>query len=1033
MQAIFPAIEGTDTFIFVLSPDSVTSEICGKELAHAVSHNKRMIPIMARDVDAKAVPEPLAKLNWVFARDADSFEAAADFLISALDTDLGWVRAHTRLLTRAIEWEAKAKSNSFVLRGEDLRAAEQWLAQAGAEKERQPTPLQTTYIIASRKAAAKRQRILWGSVSLGLIIASAFAIAAYFQRQAAEQQRNIAAARQLSTEAGLTRDRRPNALQTSVLLAAQSLRRFPSMEADQVLRRSLWLLAVPVTRFTRENPARNAQFPVAEFSSDARLVALVLADFSVELREVATHRVIATLPHKDMVNGLSALRFSADGKFLATGDFTTAFVWETGKGQAVGPPIPPGAPIKALAFSADNRLLVTGMKDQTVRISPLPDSSGTQSQTLNVNTSTMPSLSGSVDAVAISPDGKYVLTSWRMDVTIWDVATGRQIGPAGLPDTHSTHNTHPDTLVFSPDGTTFASAGTRDDAVCLFETGTGRELFVLPQFAKVTRVAFSPSGKYFATVSNDLAARVWEATGAHRLIATVVHEAPITALAFSPDEQSLATASGDNTARVWDIGSSRETLRMIHHQPVRAIAFTPDGASVATAGEDGMVALWKSRTGPELAHHVEDDSPSAVRFSPDGQTVATMINDQGVIWEAMTGNAIALSATDKAPRFALTEDLRLAASASGETAEVWDVPSRKRIATLDHKPIDWAAVLDRPEVRTNRAVRPEMEKLRDRGSVEVVAFSPDGHLLLTRRLDDEGRIWDVTTGAEKWRFQNFTPRKLASFSRDGRLLAIAAGDAVRIFDAQSGKEQAAISKALGSTEAETGLLAGDADHLVFSAGNRLAVVGHRSLLIWTEEGRGIVDRKFEHHVTAFASSPDSQLIATAHAGGAVEIWSAEDGSRIDTIPPHGEIQSLAFSPDGTLLATGGDDFFARVREPRKHQEIAAFKHLDAVLCVAFSADGKLLATGSQDQTARVWDIRANDATAVINHPPRLSREGPRICAVALSPDSRYLVSGEQGGMVCVWPLQPADLIKQAAVRITRPLADEERKALEAAQ
>src|SRR6476620_8267575 len=52
MQAIFPAIEGTDTFIFVLSPDSVTSEICGKELAHAVSHNQRMIPIMARDVEA---------------------------------------------------------------------------------------------------------------------------------------------------------------------------------------------------------------------------------------------------------------------------------------------------------------------------------------------------------------------------------------------------------------------------------------------------------------------------------------------------------------------------------------------------------------------------------------------------------------------------------------------------------------------------------------------------------------------------------------------------------------------------------------------------------------------------------------------------------------------------------------------------------------------------------------------------------------------------------------------------------------------
>ena len=60
----------------------------------------------------------------------------------------------------------KGRNNSFVLRGEDLRAAEQWLAQAGAQKERQPTALQTEYIIASRKAAARRQWITLGAVTL---------------------------------------------------------------------------------------------------------------------------------------------------------------------------------------------------------------------------------------------------------------------------------------------------------------------------------------------------------------------------------------------------------------------------------------------------------------------------------------------------------------------------------------------------------------------------------------------------------------------------------------------------------------------------------------------------------------------------------------------------------------------------------------------------------------------------------------------------------------------------------------------------
>jgi hypothetical protein len=66
MQAIYAAIEGADTFIFVLTPDSVVSVACGQEIAHAAANNKRMVPIVARDVKANTVPEALAKLEWIF-------------------------------------------------------------------------------------------------------------------------------------------------------------------------------------------------------------------------------------------------------------------------------------------------------------------------------------------------------------------------------------------------------------------------------------------------------------------------------------------------------------------------------------------------------------------------------------------------------------------------------------------------------------------------------------------------------------------------------------------------------------------------------------------------------------------------------------------------------------------------------------------------------------------------------------------------------------------------------------------------------
>ena len=219
MQAIYRAIEGADTFIFVLTPDSVVSEVCRREIEHAATHNKRMVPIVARDVDAKAVPEPLAKLNWIFSRETDDFEVSAGSLVSALDTDLEWVHAHTRLLTRALEWETNKKSRSFTLRGEDLKAAEQWLAQAGTEKERQPTTLQTEYIIASRKAAARRQRITLGAVTFGLVIALLLAALAFYQRNLAEERRRQARARELTSEARLAIGSPDDGLQLSTLLA----------------------------------------------------------------------------------------------------------------------------------------------------------------------------------------------------------------------------------------------------------------------------------------------------------------------------------------------------------------------------------------------------------------------------------------------------------------------------------------------------------------------------------------------------------------------------------------------------------------------------------------------------------------------------------------------------------------------------------------------------------------------------------------------------------------------------------------------
>src|ERR1700756_1399988 len=57
MEAIYGAFEAADTFVFIIPPESVASVVCAREIAHAAAHNKRMVPIVAKDVDPAAVPE----------------------------------------------------------------------------------------------------------------------------------------------------------------------------------------------------------------------------------------------------------------------------------------------------------------------------------------------------------------------------------------------------------------------------------------------------------------------------------------------------------------------------------------------------------------------------------------------------------------------------------------------------------------------------------------------------------------------------------------------------------------------------------------------------------------------------------------------------------------------------------------------------------------------------------------------------------------------------------------------------------------
>jgi formylglycine-generating enzyme required for sulfatase activity len=151
-------IGGADTVVFILSPDAVRSDVALKEVARAASLNKRFAPIVCRRVDDGAMPEALRRLNFIFFDDPKQFEASADRLAEALQTDIAWIRRHTEFGDAAHRWIETGRPNGMLLRPPLLDQAEAWLAfrPGGAPP---PTAETEAFIAQSRKTMLGTQRL----------------------------------------------------------------------------------------------------------------------------------------------------------------------------------------------------------------------------------------------------------------------------------------------------------------------------------------------------------------------------------------------------------------------------------------------------------------------------------------------------------------------------------------------------------------------------------------------------------------------------------------------------------------------------------------------------------------------------------------------------------------------------------------------------------------------------------------------------------------------------------------------------------
>ncbi|MEU5383765.1 nSTAND1 domain-containing NTPase [Kitasatospora cineracea] len=380
------------------------------------------------------------------------------------------------------------------------------------------------------------------------------------------------------------------------------------------------------------------------FGPDKRVMASAGSDSRVLVWDVSDPRQPKVSSTLSLGAAADSVAFSPDARLLATADQSgNVSLWNVGspsQARAIGPPLRGHTSmVGALAFDSTGRTLASGGGDGRVLLWRLPP------------TLAVAGGGQSVNAVAVTGDGRLLAVASGTRVTLWDVSDPTRVTPLGaLPPFDVTVNA----VAFRPgsSGATVLATGAgsmigggNNGAVQLWDVSApARPVAVGPalpgELQPVFTLAFDADGRtltassMFSQGAYSGGLHAWDVSDPGRPAALGGElddrRMPIRGLAAAPGGGYLFAANMFGRLQVWRTGSKAvpaPVSGLNTGQPVWSVGVSPNARLIATGGTGSKVRLWdvsKPQAPTVLGEPLTTGGAvTSVGFTPDGALLAS--------------------------------------------------------------------------------------------------------------------------------------------------------------------------------------------------------------------------------------------------------------------------------------------------------------------------------------------------------------------------------------------------------------------------